>query len=164
MNFKFLSGDLDWKTNGGKFISKKLNNGDFDYWMVLTVDNMNEIDNNPPYTYLVQLKAVSPSEAGEEELKSALECVGLEDRTDLTDLMKVEALTESGCSAPIWDDGGDNLKKLLKEAHKQASISETLFGFMMDKQVNRIGSNGWDFIKGDITAGLNRWKEANKES
>jgi len=30
------------------------------------------------------------------------------------------------------------------------------FGFMMDKPINRIGSTGWDFIKGDINAGLKR--------
>ncbi len=156
MNFTALSGDLDWAEYGGKFISKKLNNGDFDYWLVMVVDNMNEIDNNPPYKYLLSLNAVSPFEAGDGKIRDALESLGLEHETNLTDYMKVEALIEYGISATLWSDGGNNLRELLKEAHKQASLSESLFGFYMDKRENMIGSTGWDFIKGDIMAGLNR--------
>ena len=35
MNLKFLTGDINWTEYGGKFVTKKLNNGDFDYWLVL---------------------------------------------------------------------------------------------------------------------------------
>jgi hypothetical protein len=39
MKFKFLTGDINWQTYGGKFISKKLNNGEFDHWLVIEVTN-----------------------------------------------------------------------------------------------------------------------------
>lgn len=164
MRFKFLSGDLNWSSYGGKFISKKLNNGDFDYWQVIEVINMNEVEHNPPFKYMVTLYAVSPSEAGEENIKRALDCCGIEEDNPSSGTL-VEALSDYGVSAQLWNDGGNNLKELLKEAHKQASVSETLFGFYMDKPENRMGSTGWDFIKGDIDAGLDRWRaerEANK--
>ena len=160
MHFKFLTGGVNWETHGGKFVSKKLNNGDFDYWMVIEVINMNEHDRDPDFTYMVTLSAISPDEAGENNIKNALDCCGFNPELDrIDDMTKVQALSDYGVSAPLWDDGGDNLKELLKEAHKQANISEALFGFYMDPPKNRIGSTGWDFIKGDIDAGLKRWRE-----
>ena len=118
---------------------------------------MDEMVPDPDFKYMVTLQAVSPDEAGEKELNSALESFGWEDidRSELTDWQRVGLLSESGCYAQLWNDGGDNLKKLLKEAHNQAKISDIMFGFMMDRPINMIGSTGWDFIKGDILAGLN---------
>ena len=140
-----------------RLISKKLNNGDFDYWLIIEVLYMDEMVPDPDFKYMVTLQAVSPDEAGEKELNSALESFGWEDidRSELTDWQRVGLLSESGCYAQLWNDGGDNLKKLLKEAHNQAKISDIMFGFMMDRPINMIGSTGWDFIKGDILAGLN---------
>ena len=138
-----------------RVISKKLNNGDFDYWLVIEVLYMNEYVPNPEFKYMVTLQAVSPDEAGPEQLKEALSSAGLnENSIELTDWVKVGLLSESGCYAQLWNDGGDNLRDLLREARKQADLSDMFFGFMMDKPINRIGSTGWDFIKGDITAGL----------
>jgi len=147
MRFKFLTGDMDWREYGGKWISKKLNNGDFDYWMVIELINMNEHVIDPDYTYWVILSAVSPDEA-KEHLDRAYECYGIEDIDEKTDFMNVEVLHGYGISAPLWDDMGNNYKDLMKEAHRQASISETLFGFYMDKPKNRIGATGWDVIQG----------------
>ena len=138
-----------------RLISKKLNNGDFDYWLVIEALYMEEYTPDPDFKYMVSLQAVSPQEAGPEQLNSALRSAGLED-IELTDWIKVGLLSESGCYAQLWNDGGDNLRELLKEARNQATISNIFFGFMMDKPMNMIGSTGWDFIKGDITAGLNK--------
>ena len=55
-----------------RVISKKLNNGDFDYWLVIEVLYMNEYVPNPEFKYMVTLQAVSPDEAGPEQLKEAL--------------------------------------------------------------------------------------------
>ena len=139
-----------------RLISKKLNNGDFDYWLVIEVLYMEEFTPDPDFKYMVTLQAVSPDEAGPDKLNSALESAGLEETSiELTDWVKVGLLSESGCYAQLWNDGGDNLRELLKEARNQATLSNIFFGFMMDKPMNMIGSTGWDFIKGDILAGLN---------
>ncbi|GAG90025.1 unnamed protein product [marine sediment metagenome] len=111
-------------------ISKKLNNGDFDYWLVIEVLHMTEYVPNPDFKYMVTLQAVSPDEAGSEQLKSALECFGVDDDIELTDWLKVSLLSESGIYAQLWNDGGDNLKQLLKEAHRQADISNIMFGLL----------------------------------
>ena len=139
-----------------RLISKKLNNGDFDYWLVIEVLYMEEFTPDPDFKYMVTLQAVSPQEAGPKQLKEALECFGLEEKEiELTDWVKVGLLSESGCYSQLWNEGGDNLREILKEARQQANIIESLFGFYMDRPINMIGSTGWDFIKGDILAGLN---------
>ena len=153
MKFKFLAGDINWKTYGGKFVSKKLNNSQFDYWLVIEVLNWKERE--APATYNVSLKAVSPSEAGKKNIEAACECYGVEEDIEkLNPLVIVEALASYGVAALLWNKDGNNLKVLLKEAHKEADLSSMLFGFYMDRPKNKIGSTGWDFIKGDLLAGL----------
>lgn len=161
MRFKFLSGDVNWKDYGGKWISKKLNNGDFDYYLVIELINARDaIGDKYPHKYMMILSSVSPSE-GKEHLEQAYECMGLNEGNYKkeyldSDEAKVEALHSYGISAKLWDDEGDNCKKLLKEAHNQAETSSIFFGFMMDKRQNLIGDTGWDFIKGDIGKALRR--------
>ena len=156
MKFKFLTGDINWQTYGGKFVSKKLNNGDFDYWLVLEVINMHDATGEESIEkYNVSINAVSPEQAGKENLDKALECCGVPEM-ELTDLMKVEALDSYGVRAPLWSGNSNNINKLLKEAKKQAQLTEMLLGFAMDKPLNKIGSTGWEFIKGDLNSGLAR--------
>jgi hypothetical protein len=149
MRFKFLSGDVNFREYGGKWISKKLNNGDFDYWMVIELINMNEHDPNAPFTYWVILSAVSPDEA-KDQLESCCSCYGYELSEITDDEMKVEVLHGCGVSSPLWDSSGENYKKLMKGARKQARMAETLFGFYMDRPKNLMGATGWDVIKGDL--------------
>jgi len=42
MKFKFLTGDIDWITYGGKFVSERLDSGLFNYWLVLDFLNLEE--------------------------------------------------------------------------------------------------------------------------
>ena len=155
MKFKFLTGDINWVTYGGKFVSKKLNNTEFDYWLVIEVLNWKERE--APATYNVSLKAVSPSEAGKKNIEAACECYGVEeDMEKLNPLVIVESLDAYGVAAQLWNNSGNNLKTLLKATHKEANLCSVLFGFYMDRPENRIGSTGWDFIKGDTLAGLNK--------
>ncbi len=164
MQFKFLTGDINWQDYGGKFVSRKLSNGEFDYWLVLEVINWIEAvgereAKDTDSKYHVSLSAVSPSEA-KDKLENAFKCCGLDGDKNVelrkNIMVQVECLSDYGVSAPLWRQDGNNLKKLLREAHKQAICANGLFGFYMDSPKNRIGSTGWDFIKGDITAGLKR--------
>ncbi len=149
MRFKFLTGDNNVLDYGAKFVSKKFNNGDFDYWLVIDFVNMEEAtgDKLPEGKYTISIQAVSPQEAGKKHLKSAAECLGF---TPKTKLDKVLALSEYGVYATLWSQSGNNSKKLLKEAHEVCDLMWVTFGFMMDKQENLIGNDGWDFIKGEI--------------
>lgn len=55
---------------------------------------------------------------------------------------------------------GNNKGELLKAARKELLGVDMLFGFYMDRPLNAIGSTGWDFIKGDITAGFRKHEES----
>jgi len=165
LKFRFLTGDVNWQEYGGKFVSKRLNNGEFAYWLVIEVVNLRDAcddDNNDEYA--VSLLSVSPTEAGQTNVDAALSCCGFNDE-ELTqadsgnELIKVEALAGYGIFATLWSETGNNLNQLMRDARAQANASQLLYGFMMDSPQNRIGSSGWDCQRGDITAGLRRMEE-----
>ncbi|TAL62108.1 MAG: hypothetical protein EPN88_13905 [Bacteroidetes bacterium] len=151
MNFKYLT-DNSW-------VSRKFNNGDFDYYLVIgLIDMFEAIGNETIKKYHVRVCAISITEAGEKNLENSFNCCGYPELMKHTnDTQKISALYEYGIFAQLWSKEGNNSRQLIKEAHVEAKlITSFLFGFRMDKAMNKIGSDGWDFIKGDITAGLRR--------
>lgn len=163
MEFEFLVGDVNWEDYGGKWISPKLNNGDFDYWLVLEFINWLDATGElyDDHEFLVELSAVSPEEAGD-KLDDAYSCNGFDDdflagfNGDALDRINIEALSSYGVVSHLWSESGDDSEALLKKAKQSALIVSGLFGFFMDVPQNRIGSTGWDTISGDLLAGLNR--------
>lgn len=159
VRFHWLTGDL---TYGGKWISNKQNNGKFDYYFVIELLNWKETVGRdaPVDAYNVTLSVVSPDQA-KEHVKSALDCCGITEKmlecaTSQRDEVLVEALHDYGLSVPVWGDNGNNAKQLLRQAREQAQSTESLFGFAMDRPVNRIGTTGWEALRGDLLAGLTR--------
>ena len=68
MRFKFLTGDVNWKEWGGKFVSPKQNNGDWDYWLVMDVINIpNETGDESVSKYYVSIHAVAPDAVDHDE-------------------------------------------------------------------------------------------------
>jgi len=163
MEFEILYGDDNWEEYGGKWISPKLNNGDFDYWLVLEfinwLDATGELYNDNEF--LVELTAVSPDQA-RDELDNAYFCNGFTGEElaeyigDELDRLNVECLSSYGVSSNLWSEAGNDADALLKKAKQAALVVSGLFGFFMDSPQNRIGSTGWDTISGDLLAGLNR--------
>ena len=147
---KFLTGDVNWLQYGGKFITKKFNNGEFDYWIVLDFINFEDATGEKMNgsKYVLQVLSVSPHQAGSENLKKAFDCCGMEFSTD--PLIQVEVLTSYGVYAVLDSFDGNNAYKLLKEAKHQIPVYTGLYGFYMDRKVNAIGNNNWDFIAGNI--------------
>jgi len=151
MKLKFLSGDKDYLSCGAKWISKKLNNGDFDYWIVVELINMQEVVKKYPRKYSITISVVSPSEASK-YLDSAIESCGYGNKPKLnyTDEEKIEVLHSYGVSATIFGVEGNNFRELWKQIHDELNKIQMLFGFYLDKQLNYIGNTGWDFLKGKI--------------
>ena len=161
IRFKFLTGDVDWQTYGGQFISQKLNNGDFDYWLVLNFINMHEATGDEETDkYHVTILAVSP-ELNIQEADALIEDYGV--NLPITDEMRVGALANYVIAAHLKGFSGNNYSSLMKEAKKEAQVIPLLFGFYMDRPQNAIGSTGWDCIRGDIMAGLDRYKASEGE-
>ena len=139
------------KNDGGKFISNKLNNGDFDYWLVLEVINMHEAtgeEDMPKYN--VSILAVSPQQAGKEAVERSLTSCGISDYGK-DEVYQVEALSDYGIYAQLWNQSSNNINALLKDARREAQLVNMLFGFYMDQLENRAGSTGWDLIAGNLT-------------
>lgn len=156
MEFQFLTGDVNWQEYGGKWVSPRLNNGDWDYWLVIEFINFLDatgemIDGLP---FVIEIAAVSPDAAGYDNVIQALESYGwsdqVEEKDDLDPLLIVESLHGYGIAAHLWSAQGDDADIMLDMAKDQAPLIEMLFGFHMDRPENRIGSTGWDFISGDI--------------
>ena len=163
IKFKFLTGDVNWLDYGGKWISQKFNNGEFDYWLVRTIFNWEEAvgerEAKGHGKYCVEIKVVAPEQF--ENKQGAMDCSGVEGKwEDLADEVKVELIESYAGGVNIFCESGDNYKDLFKRGAKEAMGSSMLFGFYMDRPVNKIGSTGWDALKGDITAGLRRYRES----
>lgn len=159
VRFKWLTGDMTWMEYGGKWISNKLNNGEYDYWLVLELTNLLDSCGEKEAKemggkYMVNLNAVSPSQVSEEDLKNALQSWGMEDKplSKLSDEMKVEVLDSYGTRANIWYGTGNNALKLLKEGRQHAreegkdSIDRSLNSF-----ANALGHTKADFLRGDLS-------------
>jgi hypothetical protein len=164
MRFRFLTGDANYTRWGGSFISGKQNNGEFDFWVVLQIRNEYEDAgaDESPAGYSVSLSIVSPSQAGEDKVKAAMECCGITETMMATavangfgDEAKVEALHTYGIATPVWSENGNNHRRLMQAARQFANTElDSLFGFVMDRPVNRIGSTGWEALRGDLDAAL----------
>jgi hypothetical protein len=142
---------MNWETYGGKFVSKKLNNGEFDYWMVMEIINWREHSNDPLYTYNVGLSMVAPSQLDRDTIDRAFESWGLVDYLDTDPLLLIDIVSSYGAGVvPLWDESGDNLRKLMKQARHEADHAEMLLGFYLDRQVNALGATGWDWLEGDL--------------
>jgi len=133
----------------------KENNGDWDYYLFMEVVNLHDaMDEEYINKYLVELQAVSPVAAGEKKLKEAFDFSRQKENErkieDLSEYEKAEMLEEYGYSAPVWTKEGNNLKDIIREAIQKSEKIKFLFGFYMDRPVNRMGATGWDAIRGNI--------------
>ena len=156
IQFRQFSGDINWSVYGGTFISKKLNNGEFDYWLAIRVTNYIDAVGEREAkehgaVYNVELVSVSISEA-QGEIQHALVCCGYDtlDPEELTDNHRLDALLSYGTYAVLWTKDGNNIKKLMQEARKEGQLAEFLYGFYMDRQQNAVGATGWDLQRGNI--------------
>jgi len=157
--FKWLTGDVNWRDYGGKWISNKLNNGKYDYWFVIDFVNLYEAcgereANEMGGKYSCSLEVVSPSLAGEENLKKALQGWDMEDKplSELSDEMKVELLSSYGVHAAVWSECGKYANKLIAEAKKQAkTMGELEYNQAMNTFANALGHTREDFLRGDLS-------------
>lgn len=158
VKFRMLGGDVNWEKYGGTWISQKLNNGDFDYWLVIEFIDMEEATGEGgDKPLVVSIGAVAPSQVSKENMKSALDCIGYTRTRKIVPDIKVLALYTYGIYAPLWTDSGTDPKALMVAAYQQAQACEMLFGFYMDSPKNRIGQTGWDVIRGqDVREALRK--------
>jgi hypothetical protein len=160
MKTYFLCGDMDWIVYGGKWITKKLNNGDWNYWLVIEFINLHEATGDKTDNkYQVSISAISPKAAGWKKIRDVLRCCGIRFKDFNSEYLKnggklrliLEVLSDYGLSAPLDSFSGNNAHKLLQKARQALTPISGMFGFFMDGSKNRLGHNGWNFISGDLS-------------
>jgi len=162
LKFKFLTGDVNFTDYGGKWISNRRNNGEFDYWFVIELRNWEDCVGEREAKeigakYNLSLSVVAPSQAPEKERQSVLDSYGQESFQCLE--REIEAFHAYGPKVNVWDANGNNWCKLMRQAKEEANKADMLFGFYMDRPVNKIGTSGWEAIRGDLLAPLRRVDE-----
>lgn len=131
--------------DGEMYISERLNNSEFDYWIVFR----REPDDDTLY-----LSAVAPSLIDKDLLAKFRADNNNDDEAVAIDVASYGIVAQIGwCS-------GDDADAVLRYAQQVASAVSALFGFVMDAPQNQVGSTGWDFLAGDVMAGLRRQEQA----
>jgi len=133
-----------------EWISQKLHNGDFDYWLVMRIVDMSEA--NPDYQdyysprFWAELYVVAPSVLPVDLLR----CAGAMDGNyeELSELEIVGNVFEYGYAARVWNQPGEAALSLMMEAYQEAQIIPGMLGLYLDHPVNRIGRTGWDMLGG----------------
>jgi hypothetical protein len=141
--------NLTWTKVGEEhYVSQKLKNDDWHYFLVAAVRDMREFSDETGF--LVEVSAASAEAAGGDAVRQALDSSGEEGTEDLDDQSVAVELVNYGCCATLWhkivpeEVGADVMAK------SEAERINMLFGFYMDQTMNRMGATGWDFIKGNL--------------
>lgn len=144
---------------------KPLNNGEFDYWFVMIIQDITHAMSDPPSKYYATLWVIAPDLPTKETIESYMSPLGLNEHEDesveqFDKPVVAMLLAEAGCGVPVKQIGGNNIAVLERQLRNETELVEMLFGVYMDRPVNRIGTTGWDMLKGEIDAGMKRWKAA----
>lgn len=154
MKFKQLTGECDTK----EWVSPKLNNGEFDYWIVLQIADMHAMDRDHVEhvpRFHARLCVVAPSLCPARELEHArgMRCYIAPSEFELAD---VESLFLYGTYAQVWQTTHNNPLTLMLEGVKQAEVIEGFLGMFLDQPVNRMGTTGWESLRCDNDSALKR--------
>lgn len=137
---------------------KPMRDSDWPVWFILKLEYMQQYLSESEIAefggkYSVSVEAVAPKALSEKDFDSVLGYVGWEYFNILEnceDDYLCVMVADYGCKATLFSKAGNNMKLLLREARKELVAIRSLFGFYMDRPQNRIGNDGWDFIKGEI--------------
>jgi len=125
-------------------------------YLFVRIEYTEEWGDSPEYKYHVSIVACGPGWPSDEHLKSYLAGIGMkvDEFRGYPIQSQCQILIETGLSATLWQDGSSNMRKLLDAARKRLQELRFLIGFRLDSNQNAIGSSGWDFMRGDILAGI----------
>jgi hypothetical protein len=111
-----------------------------------------------PDLWFASIRTVNVGMAGKSGAKQVMQCFGWDEDTwkALPHVGKAQALLEYGLAATLWDNSGTSPRRLLDAALSHLPEVAMFCGFKLDAPQNAIGTSGWDFMRGDILAGLKR--------
>ncbi len=122
--------------------------------------------------YGASIVCVNPKMAGKKGVKAMLESMGLDEEweEEVWEQLDLGAkavregkrngleqmLIEYGTCATYFETSGNSKSDVTRKVLQQLKAFTVVAGFYLDAPQNRIGSSGWEFMKGDIMAGLDR--------
>jgi len=149
--FKALFEPIIEDTNSFYESREVFNNSEFDYKIVIEVNDCYDFDNSiedSDQKYLVSVDVVKTSKyLPKKELKAVASCCCI----PLKDITCWDIATY-GLRANLtnFTIESENLDNSLNYIANCLSVYTGLFGFYMDRYQNQIGNTGWDFLDGDI--------------
>jgi len=115
--------------------------------------------------YDVSLSEVDLDSIPRKTLDSALDSMGMEyrDRQMATDAALAEACNGYGAKALLWQGGGNNRQKLIREAKRESRLLEDPRerDERLSRPVNALGSSALEMMQGDINSALIRGVKQN---
>jgi len=111
-----------------------------------------------PDLWFASIRTVNVGMAGKSGAKEVMQCFGWDEAEwkAIPHVGKAQALLEYGLAAQLWSNSGTSPRRLLAAAVVHLPEVMMLAGFKLDAPQNAIGTSGWDFMRGDILAGLKR--------
>lgn len=127
--------------------------------------NMDEAcgrDNEGQAKYNVSLRLVDLNTVTPGNIKSALDCCGVDLEPVPSDEITAECLDSYGCHAPLEQFSGNNAHQLMRQAYSAANalLDPDQLESALAKPVNKIGSTAREFMQGDFTSAIQRGCEA----
>jgi len=153
IKFKFLSGDKNWKEYGGTWISQPFDSSEFEYYFIRNIINWNEhaseIEVKRLGKHNVSLWVVAPSQY--KNTDAVMQSMGLEEWNSLPEFQKAGFIHEYGGGVRIWDENGNDPKKLFQQAQLEAQICNMMtLGDILSRYQNKLGATGLDFLQGEV--------------
>jgi hypothetical protein len=123
-------------------------------------------DADPAQAFVASLSLIDLDDLSDENKRSALSCVGLEDEEEITPLMLVEACHSYGFKAPLGDFGFRGAVVARRAARRAAKdlLADGALDDALDRPVNKIGSSAREFMRGDFASAMQRGAEAGDPS
>lgn len=95
IQYRFLSGDINYQKYGGKWY-KRVDSQCGGYYVIEAVNMDDATGDITQGKYMFNVLSLWLDSTPQEHIRSALQCCGLENEKEITELIKIEALTGYG--------------------------------------------------------------------
>lgn len=134
----------------------------FQFVELVNMDDACGRDNKGQPKYVVELRLVDLNVISQSNLNSALSYCGQEHVENPSDEILAECCNRYGCNAPLGSWSGNNARKLLRQAYREANslLDSEALETRLDRPVNKIGSSAREVMAGDFTSAMIRGCES----
>ena len=153
--FKFLTGDINWQTYGGKWYKQVVSST---YHIIELINMWNATGEEDQDKYVVELREIDLSHLSEKQIKESVESCGWINEENINTLMVIESIHSYGYGAPMGNWSGNNYSKLLKLARDESNqlSDDDYHENQMNRPVNKLGSTAREYAQGDTISAMIR--------